>query len=573
MDRSDHLEELKQRAERLKHEYRILWTYYQMAQSLLRTLLKVRRLEDLGLDQIYERLRELEQSIEQATDPIPLIRPFQEIEQRLQHAQYLLTQFDNNISPAVLRRFIERLEDYDPRFLIYLIMFILSKYPLSQDDWDKVDLLLTKLCIVQTGPDQFELRPERDLLHIQRAITRYYELPPAPPERVREVNAEIQAIASEVRRVTGYNDLLEWGLLARIREFKKSLQHLILHPQVMIPYLRLNLTTKRKFQVLYQQEIDRIHASLQEIGDSDQLELTTISPYVGGAEKGISRVPFDAIASEDFAQLLNQMASRMDDLTKKLDTLTYMNSPAEPLESEIEKPRSDLVHPVILAEPDKLSIPEVLAETFDKLNRDFERVNWNTSLQQLTMTPPIDRYRLEPFEVEAYQMGFVRPDTNPIERYLFRLIFIAAVSRIRMSNMAMDLVRRQRENPERWVQQVSPGEVARVQAVLTVAEDYERQLEQWQRYPDLPELLARRLHRSLRKLQRARVGLSLLKEQLEDEWSLIQGEMPHLPSSPLQVVQVRFHTDTSRFDNLFSWLGWISALAMFILMLIFLLTH
>lgn len=571
MDRTEHHKELKQRVERLEHDYRVLWTYYHMAQSLLRSLLKVRRLEDLGLDQIYDQLKNLKEQLKSAEDPIPLIRPFQEIEQKIQHAHYLLTQFDSNISPAVLRRFIERLEQYDPRFLVYLIMFILSKYPLTQDDWDKIDLLLTKLCIIQTGPDQFDLRPERDILHIQKTITRYYEVPPITPDRIREVNAEIQAIAAEIRRVTSYSDLLEWGLLARIREFKKGLHHVILHPQVMIPYLRLNLTTKRKFQVLYQQEIDRIHASLREIEDDELHELESLKPSFTDISHVSEKIPFNSSISEDFVVLLSQMASRMEDLAQKLEGMTVLaRTPAE-MEQQVSRP--DLVHSIILSEPDQLAIPEALIDTFESVEEALNRVNWSQNLRQIARSPEVENYRFESFEIEAYQLGFRKPTTNPVERYLYRLMFIAAICRIRMSRLAVELVRRQREQQDRWFQMVSPAEVAQIQTILELGEQYEQQLEEWSNFTELPELMKRRLSRSLRKLQRTRVGLSLLKDQLEDERSLSQEEMAIPSTMPLQVVQVRVQNHTGRFDNLFSWLGWITALAMFILMIILLLAR
>ena len=572
MDRTDYLDELKQRTARLRHDYKVLWTYYKMAQSLLRTLLKVRRIEDLGLEQVYTRLIELEEKLARAEDPIPLIKHLQDIEQHLQRAHYVLVQFDNNISPGVERRYIDRLDDYDPRLLIYLIQFVLSKYPMNQDDWDKVDLLLTKLGLLQVGPEDYELRPDRDLLHIQKMVTKYYDLPFVPPDRVREVVAEIQAIAAEVRRVKSYDDLLEWGLLARIRDFKKNLQHLMLHPQIMIPYLRLNLTTKRKFTVLYRSEIDMIQASLREFTDTEErLELTPPGGTIIQRSKALHP---DTLAGEDFAQMFATLANSMKHITSLLERLERNNH--EPAVSDEGKPEvsgsGELAQQVLLADRESLAVPEVLAEDFHTVRDRLEHVDWSRSLQSIAYSDPVKPYGLEPFEIEAYQMAFRERPANPIERVAYRLMFLAALCRIKMSNLAVTVLRQQRSHPEQWIHTLGDDTVETIQATIQVAEDFEGQLQRWSREPGLNEGFQRRLNRSHRKLQRARVGLSLLQDQIDEEWALIRGEAPKKPQPVTQIVQVRLDEDKSRRNQLFTWLGWITAFAMFVLLLIEFLT-
>lgn len=579
MDQSEYIEELRQRSTRLKHDYKVLWTYYQMAQSLLRTLLKVRRIEDLGLEKIYNRLEDFDRQLAQAKDPIPLIRTLQDIEQYLQRAHYVLVQFDNNISPGVERRYIERLENYDPRFLIYLIQFLLSKNPMNQDDWDKVDLFLTKLALVHTDAGNYELRLDQDIFEIQKMVTKYFDLPYVTPERLREVITEIQAIAAEVRRVTSYDDLLEWGLLARIRDFKKNLQFLMLHPHVIVPFLKLNHTTKRKFAALYLQEIDRIHSSLREVSDTEErLQLTPPSGFIPPSSSSVSATPMDSLAGEDFAQMMASLSSRMEQLTNLL--LKNHNSLMDKAEAKgsnkvdrEDVPEIDLAQQILLADTSSLHVPNVLVDDFRQVQENLERVNWDRNLRSIAYSDEVKPYGLEPFEVEAYQMAFRIPHPNPVERVACRLIFLAALCRIRMSNLAMSILHSQQENPEQWIKNLSSTVVETVRSIMTVAENFENQLMRWSREPTLESAWQRRLNRAHRKLQRARVGLSLLHDQIEDEWGVIKSEEPEARTPMTQIVQVKLNDGLFTRVNIFTWLGWITALAMFVLLIIQLFVH
>lgn len=565
-------ESVEERIRRVQHEYKVLWTYYQTAQSLLRTLLKLRRLEDIGLDQVYQQL----QTLEQMTDrPPELIEPvLQSLEAQLQRAHYVLAQFDSNISPGVTRRYIERLESFDDRFLVYLIQFLLGKYPMTQDDWDKVDLLLTKLAIVRNPKtDQYELRPESRLLQLRTQITQYYPMPYTPVERINELIAEADAIAAEVRKVTSYHDLMEWGLLARIREFKKSVQHLMLHPQLMIPFLRLNLVTKKKFTVLYHQEIERIQASIRLLektappaeavgleGPPAEAERVSEMPpaSAGGLTAGAA-----ALESEEFVQVLASLEKRMETIAEMLGSVLRSGAPPSPPPTPLEvAPPVELVG-AELADATALQVPEMIRPEMEALLQAFRRVDWRKSLSEIAFSEPLSPYAMEPFEVEAFQMGFQRDSVRAEARVAYRLIVVAALCRYLMSRLAREVLGLQRAHPDGWVQHLSRETVERIRAMLDQSEVYEGQLTRLQGLASLEVSIRRRLSRALRKLQRARVGLSLLYDQVEEAWSLQVGPVP-APSGPPSKAVVRVRSETT---SLLTWLGWVVAAAMFLLTL------
>lgn len=565
-------ESVEERIRRVQHEYKVLWTYYQTAQSLLRTLLKLRRLEDIGLDQVYQQL----QTLEQMTDrPPELIEPvLQSLEAQLQRAHYVLAQFDSNISPGVTRRYIERLESFDDRFLVYLIQFLLGKYPMTQDDWDKVDLLLTKLAIVRNPKtDQYELRPESRLLQLRTQITQYYPMPYTPVERINELIAEADAIAAEVRKVTSYHDLMEWGLLARIREFKKSVQHLMLHPQLMIPFLRLNLVTKKKFTVLYHQEIERIQASIrllektappaEAVGlEGPPAEAERVSEMPPASARGLT-AGATALESEEFVQVLASLEKRMETIAEMLGSVLRSGAPPSPPPTPLEvAPPVELVG-AELADATALQVPEMIRPEMEALLQAFRRVDWRKSLSEIAFSEPLSPYAMEPFEVEAFQMGFQQDSVGAEARVAYRLIVVAALCRYLMSRLAREVLGLQRAHPDGWVQHLSRETVERIRAMLDQSEVYEGQLTRLQGLASLEVSIRRRLSRALRKLQRARVGLSLLYDQVEEAWSLQVGPVP-APSGPPSKAVVRVRSETT---SLLTWLGWVVAAAMFLLTL------
>ncbi len=562
---------LEDRLKRLQHEYKVLWVYYQTAQSLLRTLLKLRQIEDVGLESVYRDLSELMQvDLNQVPD---VEHRLIQIEDGLKRARYVLTQFDANVQPAVIRRYIERLETFDDRFLVYLVQFILGKYPLAQDDWDKIDLLLTKLFIVRDAQrQQFVLRPEDQILQLRDWITMYYDIPFLPPDRVRWMVERADGLAHEIEQVTSYTDLLEWKLLARLRDYKKNVQFAMLHPQVVIPFFRLNLTTKRKFMQLYQHEIDRIQSSIHtlerlqptgEIPAPHAVEpVSAPSPSVETPAPPVTHAAI--LESEEFVHILASLEQRMESLMDMLRQLLQRTEPTGVMrlsDTELDVLRMQL------AGADHVEVPGWLQPDFEQLMAAFQKVNWDRTLSEIAFSEPLRPFSLEPTEVEAYQMGFLYDRVTPDERAVYRLILLSAILRYRMARTARKLVHLQQATPEQWVQQVDADAIQEIRDMLETAELYERHLLRCQELFARQFNMWRRCSRALRKLQRARVGLSLLLDQIEEQWQLQKGPLPErAATTTYTTIFVR-----PQYTTLFTWLGWLVAVAMFVLVAILLL--
>ena len=132
---------LQDHLKKLETDFKALWSYYHCMQSLMRSLLKQQRIENVNFDLLFEELKMLESSISGMSDN-EIREKLSEVGNLTQRHKYILYQFDEKIPPSLTRRFIEKLEKYDIRFLIYFSQFYLKKSFLNQDDWDKIDLIL-----------------------------------------------------------------------------------------------------------------------------------------------------------------------------------------------------------------------------------------------------------------------------------------------------------------------------------------------------------------------------------------------------------------------------------------------
>src|SRR4030042_2020722 len=104
---------------KLETDYKVLWCYYQCMQSLMRSLLKPQRIENVNFEMLHEEFKSMESLMEQLPEN-EIREKLSDINNQLQRYKYILYQYDEKIPPSLTRRFIEKLEQYDIRFLVYL---------------------------------------------------------------------------------------------------------------------------------------------------------------------------------------------------------------------------------------------------------------------------------------------------------------------------------------------------------------------------------------------------------------------------------------------------------------------
>ena len=495
---SDHLK-------KLETDYKILWSYYQCMQSLMRSLLKPQRIENVNFDTLYEEFKTLESLITQLSEN-EIREKLGNISNHLQRYKYILYQFDEKVPPSLTRRFIEKLEEYDIRFLVYFSQFYLKKAFLTQDDWDKVDLIFTKLFIV---PEQntgfYRLRDAEQIKYILSIITKDIPIPHFAEGKINEVVAEFGAITKEIKKVTDFSNLLEWGLLARIRDFKKSIKNLMLNPDALIAMLTLNKTSKNKFISLYKEEIKRISSGIEvldRLGESlegiKEISPPSILPEIFPEEEIIIKQSGEL--DIEFHQVTYEVRTRLD---KIIDILTQMRD---------DKEKSSSLLATIEGEGDKLlEIPTFLKPYLDKIQKDFSVINWKEPLSEIMKQEVVRNYQIEKWEIEAFQELYIQHQPEPFKSAVNKAIFRATLLRRSSAELAEDLA--EMEKKKHKVKGEDFDKICKlIDAHLYAASVYIKQLKGLVNVCQEKEfyMLAKYINRAMKKLERASTGLWLI---------------------------------------------------------------
>jgi hypothetical protein len=498
---SDHLK-------KLETDYKILWSYYQCMQSLMRSLLKPQRIENVNFDTLYDEFKSLESVISQIPEN-EIRERLSNISNHLQRYKYILYQFDEKVPPSLTRRFIEKLEEYDIRFLIYFSQFYLKKTFLTQDDWDKIDLIFTKLFIIPDSNTGFyRLRDQEQIRLILSIITKEISLPQFNEAKINEVVTEFAAITKEIKKVSDFSNLLEWGLLARVRDFKKSLKNLMLQPDVLIAMLTLNKTSKNKFIALYRDEINKIGAGIEQIdrlGESLE-QIKEISPPSALPEIFPEEEIIIKPHKEPEEELHNINYEIKLQLEKILNILNQMQSSAE---------KGGVLLSSLEQEGDKfLEIPAFLKPYLEKMQKDFEGINWKNTLSEIIKQEPVRSYQLESWELEAFQELYVQSQPEPFKTAINKALFRATLLRKSSAELAEKLIAADKK--EHDVKGNDFNKLSKlIDAHLYAGSVYIKQLKDLINVCQQKEfyMLSKYLNRAMKKLERAQTGLWLVYDE------------------------------------------------------------
>jgi len=489
---SSYIEQLRN----TQRTFKILWSYYNCMQSLMRSILKTQKIDSVNLNAVFEQLKEIEATLPNISDE-DLKERINEINNQLQRIKYILYNFDQKIPPSLTRRFIEKLEKYDIRFLIYFCQFYLKKTYLEQDDWDKIDLIFTKLFIVPDEKGQsYELRDHSQIKQILSIMTKDLNLPSYSEEKIQSTIAELGAITKEIRRVSAFSDFLEWGLLARIRDFKNSLKHLMLHPDVLIAMLTLNKTSKNKFITLNREEINKIGAGIEEvdkIGESlesiKEISISYAAPEVFSDEEEKKEV--------DVEYLLD-IRSRLDKILSLISQLPFSQLGDHNFNYNEDVSKS-------------IEIPAFLKPELEELKSALSKVDWSSPLSQIAKGEKLKKYNFEPWELEAFQELFIQKNPEPLKAKINTYIFIAKLLRNSISNLSEKLM-----NSGLTISKEDKREKSSVSKLvetnLEACTLYEKEMKGMINLCLSKEFytFAKYLERASKKLQRSRLGLWLL---------------------------------------------------------------
>jgi hypothetical protein len=400
--------------------------------------------------------------------------------------------------------------------LLYFSQFYLKKSFLNQDDWDKIDLIFTKLFIIADEKGEYyELREHGQIKHMLSLITKDINMPNYPELKINEIISEFNAITKEIKKVTDFSNFLEWGLLARIRDFKKPLKYLMIQPEVLIALLTLNKTSKNKFISLYRDEINEIGLGIEhidKIGDTlegiKEVSSSFATPELPAEEETSKHLqePF-----EEVAQVSYHLQERLD---KIMQLLTQLSST-----KHTEKNLSQLK--IDMNEEKGFEIPAFLKPYLEKIQKKLTAVDWNNPLSIISQGEDLKDFQFEPWELEAFQELFIQTNPEPLKSKINKAIFKTTLLRHSISELA-----------ENFLNQTKNGTAKQRKGFVSMANAVEAHLDCAALYQDelkkLTDLckqkefymLAKCLNRADKKLERTKTGLWLLHDEYIDDLGL-----------------------------------------------------
>lgn len=158
-----------------------------------------------------------------------------------------------------------------------LLRFFAGKQRRRREDQDKVDVIATALFRMSVKPDQpLAFVDEDDLprtLQFEEELKKIYgdlELPKPRNEHMQLVR-EFQFLRDEVADFRHFDELIDSGVIQKVREIKQTLDASFLHPSVLAPIASYNHYFGRTFDALFKratQEVKSFAHKVQQDGGS-----------------------------------------------------------------------------------------------------------------------------------------------------------------------------------------------------------------------------------------------------------------------------------------------------------------
>ncbi|MEW6730142.1 MAG: hypothetical protein AB1489_02275 [Acidobacteriota bacterium] len=248
----EQLQRLTQKA--MAAELAMLWATSQFFTTLQNIMIEQELTPDINLAELHSKMATLSEANVSEVNSL-----LAEIQRALQQARVSIALIDSRISVSVIRRFFERVGEFDSNALTHIVRYYLSKPAKDGSDRDKIDLLVTRLCSYTTSTaNNLKLRQAienledflEDLCHSKRTV----EL-----ESIQTASiAKLRMLSRMILEVRSFNALIEGKLLSQLREYKISLEDAFYTPMVLAEMVKVNVAVHNKFQELYYSEQARL---------------------------------------------------------------------------------------------------------------------------------------------------------------------------------------------------------------------------------------------------------------------------------------------------------------------------
>lgn len=409
--------ELNQRYIKLADRCRGQWTFYQLLQGLHKHLQHEPPPPELEFRSTFDRLKEVAEELNHP-DTAKVLRELERLNLRLDLMDTTLRKADESVSPALLRRFFDRLSTKDEKVLLAIIKFYLDAPQFTADVLDKLDVLFTRLAEIPKADGGFLSREKHELERLVKPLLAGRDLPEIPQ---REAEILLQAIIELRAEILGhrtFSELMASGSLDRFRNLKRRLGASLLHPALLPVLMETTVAIKNRFRFLWEEEETQILEDtnrVMELARHLERNPDMLSPELQEALDTFNRRRrrFEQAKQQDNLRTEDIQALR-ESLNSILEQFDHQNlSPAPKSAQEkvdyqkVDYPVEELEpgpswpSPPPSASPQVALVDPLLGEYVNKILFALELAGKDRSPAELAHAKEVVALRLEPWEIEA----------------------------------------------------------------------------------------------------------------------------------------------------------------------------
>ncbi|MCP4655324.1 MAG: hypothetical protein GY856_07890 [bacterium] len=406
----------------ISNGFKSAWTFHQFIQGL-RKLFVEDGPPDYPADfqAVYNDLKEVSQNLAEQTTELAS-QQLDDVERGLAPLVQALLAADKEVSPGLLRRFFQRVKNYDDNILSQLVKFYLyfrDSGGWESDRLDKADYLTTK--VSEEYLEEREVFVLRDRTHIREVAQGFWAALAA--EEIVETEAEalsgeLETFRRDISAVDSIDDLHKQNLVQRYRDLKHRLGDTYFHPKVLPAIVESNLVLKNQTQQLYHRDEQRIIAEYQQVFELER------------------DVPVDVQLKEEldqFREAVDRFEERLQKENVRLEELATLREKVRELMPKL-KPEVPVVLPAAekaAGEPAVSADDEYVAEPYAAIFTALDDTDSMTEPRKIALQPEVFGLGLEAREVVAYRRLSSRA---ACDRGLEEFILRAAALRVRIES-------------------------------------------------------------------------------------------------------------------------------------------
>jgi len=407
----------------ISNGFKSAWTFHQFIQGL-RKLFAEDGPPDYPADfqAIYNDLKQVSQNLaEQTTDEAS--QQLDDVEQGLAPLVQALLVADKQVSPGLLRRFFQRVKNYDDNILSQLVKFYLyfrDRGGWDSDRLDKADYLTTK--VSEEYLEEREIFVLRDRTHVREVAEGFWSAVAAEPitdDEAETLCQDLETFRRAIASVESIDDLHQQNLVQRYRDFKHRLDDTYFYPKVLPAIIDANLALKNQTQKLYHRDEQRIIAEYQQVFELERdvpvdLQLREeLDQFREAVDRFEDRLQKENVRLEELATLRQKVRELMPKLQPEAEVLPEAAS------------RGEAAAPAVSADA------AYTAEQYAAIFAALDGTDGMTEPRKIVLQPEVFSLGLEAREVVAYRRLSSRTDCD---RDLEEFILRAAAMRARIGS-------------------------------------------------------------------------------------------------------------------------------------------